>query len=76
MISICPKMNLIIHKDKTKMDLAAYHHGSFFSQVESTFVSTIKNNHFTLWPGLNPQLIVKNLPPILPMAKGNLTKKC
>ena len=68
-------MNVIMGKDKTKTDLVAYHHGSIFSLVQSTLVNTIKNKHFTSWPGLTSQLIVKNLPPILATAKGHLCQE-
>ena len=72
MMNISPSMNAILRKDKTKMDLAAYHHASIFSPVQSTLVNSINNNHFTSWPGLTPSLITKNLPPVLATAKGHL----
>ena len=72
MMNISPSMNVILRKDKTKMDLAAYHHASIFSPVQSTLVNSINNNHFTSWPGLTPTLITKNLPPVLATAKGHL----
>ena len=75
MMNISPSMNVILRKDKTKMDLAAYHHASIFSQVQSTLVNSIKNNHFTSWPGLTPLLISKNLPPVLATAKGHLNQE-
>ena len=54
------------------MDLAAYHHASLLSPVHSTLKYAIDNNHFTSWPGLTMDLIVKNLPPVLATAKGHL----
>ena len=44
----------------------------FFSPVQSTLVNAIKNNHFTLWPGLTSQLIGKNLSPALATVKCHL----
>ena len=72
---LIPKMNVILRKDKTKMDLAAYHHASLFSPVHSTLEYAIKNNHLTSWPGLTRNLIVKHLPPIIATAKGHLNQE-
>ena len=64
-------MNVILHKDTTKSDLAQFHHGALFSPVTSTISESIKNNHFITWPGLSEKLIIKHLPPILATAKGH-----
>ena len=65
-------LNVIIHKNKTKSDLAKYHHGSCGWPVSSTFIKAIENNHFTTWPGLDPQLIKKHLPPSIATNKGHM----
>ena len=70
-----PSMNVIIIKDETKMDLAAYHHASIFSPVQSTLVYAINNNHFTSWPGLTSTLITKNLAPVLATEKGHIRQE-
>ena len=75
MAGISPQMNVILRKDKTKMDLAVYHHASLFSLVYSTLVQAITNNQFTSWPGLTRDLIVKNLPPVLATAKFHLNQE-
>ena len=59
MSRISPKMNVVLRKYKTKMDLASYHHVSLFSPRHSTLEHAIKNNHLTSWPGLTRELIVK-----------------
>ena len=59
MARISLKMNVIVRKDKTKIDLASYHHASLFSPVYSILEYPINNNHLTSWPGLTRDLIVK-----------------
>ena len=75
MAKINPKMNVILRKNKTKMDLAAYHHASLFSPVNSTLEFAIGNNHLTSWPGLTRNLVTKHLPPVLATAKGHLNQE-
>ena len=75
MARISPRMNVIIRKDKTKMDLAKYHHVSLFSPVHSTLERAIKSSHLTSWPGLTTKLIVKKLPAVLATSKGHLRQK-
>ena len=75
MAQINPSMNVILRKDKTKMDLAAYHYASLFSPVHSTLEAAINNNQLTSWPGLTRDLIVKILPPVLATAKGHLRQE-
>ena len=72
MVRISPTMNVILRKDKTKMNLASYHHASLFSPVHSTLEHAIKNKHLTSWPGITKELTVKNLPVVLATAKGHL----
>ena len=74
-VQLQPKINVILRKDKTKSDLAQFHHGSLFSPVMSTMVQAIKNNHLTAWPGLSAKLITKNLPPVLATSKGHLNQE-
>ena len=51
------KINVIIRKDKTKMDLATFLHAACFGPSTSTWTKAINNNHFLSWPGLTSQLI-------------------
>ena len=46
------KLNVIIHKNKTKTELAQYLHAYCFSPTQSTFIRAIKNGNFISWPGL------------------------
>ena len=75
MARINPSTNVILRKDKTKMDLAAYHHVSLSSPVHSTLDAAINNKQPTSWPRLTRDLIVKKLPPILATAKGHLRQE-
>ena len=75
MVRINPSMNVILRKDKTEMDLAAYHHASLFSPVHSTLEAAINNNQLTSWPGITRDLIVKKLPPVLATAKVHLRQE-
>lgn len=54
-------MNVIIRKDKTKMDLARFLHVAAFSSAKTTLIKAIKNNHFTSWSGITTKLICKSL---------------
>ena len=60
MARISPKMNVILRKDKTMMDLASYHHASLFSPVHSILEHAIKINQLMSCPGLTRDLIIKN----------------
>ena len=53
------KLNIIIHKDKSKQELAAYLHACAFSPPKQTFIDAIQNNNFITWPGLTTKLIRK-----------------
>ena len=67
-----PSLAVIIQKKKTHMELAQYLHAACFSPVKSTFVKGIKNNHFTSWPGLTPNIITKHLPDAVATVQGHL----
>ena len=66
---------VIIRKNQTHLDLVKYLHASCFSPVKSTFLRAIKNNHFTTWPGLTPQLVNKCLPAIIATELGHLNQQ-
>ena len=54
------KINYIISKDKTKIELAQYLHACAFSPVISTFQKCIDNGNFITWLGIET-LNFKNL---------------
>ena len=65
-------INVIIRKKQTKIDLAKYHHATCMSPTISTFVKAISNNNFLTWPGLTPQLVIRNLPKSIYTYQGHL----
>ena len=69
------KANIIIRKDKTKMELAQWLHASCGSPNESTFIKAIQKGNFLTWPGLTPQLIRKQLPTSEATSKGHLNQE-
>jgi hypothetical protein len=69
------KINVIIRKKQTHMELAQYLHAACFSPVTSTFVRAIKRGHFNSWPGLTAQLINKSLPPSIATVKGHIAQE-
>lgn len=54
--------NGILRMDKTKHDLALYHHATLGSPVKSTLLRAIRRGHLTTFPGLTTHLISKHLP--------------
>eukprot|EP00957_Ditylum_brightwellii_P089216 6794229-Ditylum_brightwellii.AAC.1 len=46
-------LNVIIQKDRTKLELAQYLHVCAFSPALSAFQKTINKGHFKSWPGIN-----------------------
>jgi hypothetical protein len=70
-----PSLNIIIKKEETRKDLAKFLHGSCGWPVRDTFIKAIKKNHFTTWPGLDPQLISKHLPDCIATAKGHIRQE-
>ena len=67
--------NVIIQKNKLKQDLAAFYHGVCFSPTKKTFVQAINNGNFIGWPGLDKQLINKNLNETIPTLKGHMRQE-
>jgi hypothetical protein len=57
---------------KTKQDLSAFHHGSAYSPVSSTFLWAFGRGHFHSWPGLTISLVSKHLAKSLATSKGHL----
>ena len=69
------KLNVIIRKNKTKKDLVKFLHAAAWSPVTDTWIKAIKNNHFTTWPGLSPELVRKHLPPSVATAEGHMKQE-
>lgn len=67
--------NIIIRKDKTKMELAQWLHASCGSPKETTFLQAIKNGNFLTWPGLSTTLIKRQLPKCIATEKGHLNQE-
>ena len=61
-----------IRSRATKSDLAVFLHATLFSPVISTLVRAIKKNHFTAWPGINTNLIMRHLSPSIATSRGHL----
>lgn len=72
---VTPKLNVIIRKNETKKDLASFLHGSMYSVAPTTWIKVIRNNQFTTWPGLTPELITKHLILSLVTAQGFLNQE-
>ena len=54
------KINYIINRDRSKIELAQYLHGYTFSPFISTLQEYIRRGNFTTWPGIE-QLNFKKL---------------
>ena len=68
------KLNVIIHKNSTKVELAQFLHGACFSPPKSAFVQAIKNGNFLTWLGLTLSLVQK-IPDSVCTAKGHLNQE-
>lgn len=69
------KLNVIIRKIKAKKDLITFLHGAMFSPFPVTWIKVIKNNHFTTWPGISPELITIHLAPLVATAEGHMQQE-
>ena len=63
--------NGILRTDKTKHDLAIYHHATLGSPVSSTLLRAIRRGHLTTFPGLTTNLISKHLPASIATTLGH-----
>ena len=69
------KNNYIIHKDKSKLELAQYLHACAFSPVLSTFQASINKGNFLTWPGIEDVKFKKLLGTTLSTALGQLDQE-
>ena len=66
---------VIITKDKTKKKIIQYFHRFCFSLTPRIFLKAIKNGNFLTWPGLNNQLLLKHMPPIIATSLGHIDQE-
>ena len=64
--------NGAIGDDTTKYDFTVYLHASAYNPVISMFERTIKQCHYTSWPGISAPLISKHLEKSNSTSKGYL----
>ena len=69
------KLNIILRKKETHMNLIKYLHASCFSPVPSTFKKAIKKGFLQSWPGLTTKMVDKYLPPSEATAKGHIRQE-
>jgi hypothetical protein len=63
------------HDNSTQKDLINCLHAACFSPVKSTWITAIKNWHFTSWPGLTEQAVEKHLSKSTSTTKGHLNQQ-
>lgn len=68
------QVNAIFCQNKTKSELATYHHATCCSPPIKTFFNAITNRNFILWPGI--ELICrKDIPDSKATAQGHLDQE-
>ena len=65
------QVNGILRLDKTKAELALYHHATLGSPATSTLLRALGRGHLTTFPGLTTQLISKHLPKSMSTTLGH-----
>jgi hypothetical protein len=63
------------HDNSNQKDLIYYLHAACFSNVKSTWITAIKNENFTSWPGLTEQAVEKHLLKYTSTTKGHLNQQ-
>jgi hypothetical protein len=63
------------HENSNQKDLINYLHAACFSPVKSTWITAIKNGHFTSWPVLTEHAVEKNLSKSTSTTKGHLNQQ-
>jgi hypothetical protein len=63
------------HDNSNQKDLINYLHAACFSPVKSTWITAIKNGHFTSWPGLTEHAVEKHLSKSTSTTKGHLNQQ-
>jgi hypothetical protein len=62
------------HDNSNQKDLINYLHAACLSPVKSTWITAIKNGHFTSWPGLIEHAVEKHLSKSTSATKGHLNQ--
>ena len=73
--TIQQRINIIIRKDKTKLDLIRFLHASAFSLAKDTLIKATKKNHIKSLPRLTVKLVRKSLPDYVATAKGHMRQE-
>jgi hypothetical protein len=63
------------HDNSKHKYLINYLRASCFSPVKSTWITAIKNGHFTSWPGLTEHVVEKHLSKSTSTTKGHLNQQ-
>jgi hypothetical protein len=63
------------HDSINQKDLINYLHAACFSPPKSTWITAIKNGHFTSWPGLTEHAVEKYLSKSTSTTKGHLNQQ-
>jgi hypothetical protein len=63
------------HDNSNQKDLINYLHAAWFSLVKLTWITALKNGHFTSWPGLTEHSVEKHLSKSTSTTKGHLNQK-
>jgi hypothetical protein len=63
------------HDNINQKYLINYLHAACFSPVKSTWITAIKNRHFTSWPGLTEHAVEKHLSKSTSTTKGHLNQQ-
>jgi hypothetical protein len=63
------------YENINQKDLINYLHDVCFSPVKSTWITAIKNEHFTSWPGLKEHDVEKHLSKSTSTTKGHLNRQ-
>jgi hypothetical protein len=63
------------HYNSNQKDLINYLHAACFSPVKSTWITAIKNGHFTSWPGLTENAVEKHLSKSTSTTKSHLNQQ-
>jgi hypothetical protein len=68
-------MYSVTHDNSNQKYLINYLHDACFSPVKSTWITAIKNGHFTSWPGLTEHAVEKHLSKSTSTTKGHLNQQ-
>jgi hypothetical protein len=63
------------HDNSNQKDLINYMHAACFSPVKPTWITEIKNGHFTSWTGLTEHAVEKHLSKSTSTTKGHLNQQ-